>query len=171
MMFKCCDCGHMFKDGERKTILTDYGVHDGFYDTVAVCPVCNGSFEEVFQCKKCGEWLCENEIHEGWCEDCLKEQITYQSFFDYCEANRHENYLDIFVMDEFLDMDMPKKSSVEFHALMIDFYKKQVANVEWEQSVYGKARNPFINKCIRFVLEDDGSAGQGTQDNSCDFCE
>jgi len=156
---KCTDCGYVFDyedaGGVRENHYLD-GEYMG-YETFLVCPNCGGDFEDATDCCECGETFTENELYDGWCEKCLRETINYDTFFEYCEANKDENYLDIFVMQEFLDMDMPKHSSYDFHQLMIEVYKERVSWVTMypESKVY-----KFIDACIRFIMDDDGSIGR-----------
>ena len=155
---KCTDCGYVFDFEDRTVVKESHGFNDGFYETFSCCPNCGGDFEDAVECHECGEAFTENEIYgDKWCEKCLRETINYETFFEYCEANKDENYLDIFVMSEFLNMDMPKHSSYDFHQLMIEVYKERVswAKMYPETKVYD-----FLASCIRFIMDDDGSIGR-----------
>lgn len=154
---KCTACGYVFDFEDRTVVKESHGFDDGFYETFSCCPNCGGDFEDAADCCECGETFTENELYDGWCEKCLRETINYDTFFEYCEANRDEQYLDIFVMSEFLDMDMPKHSSYDFHHLMIEVYKERVswAKMYTETKVYD-----FLASCIRFIMDDDGSIGR-----------
>ena len=151
MMFKCCECGHLFEDGEQAVWTEAHG------EKWSGCPICNAGYEEVHQCKECGDWHTENELYDGWCEKCLRETINYDTFFEYCEANKDENYLDIFVMSEFLDMDMSEHSSYDFHQLMIKVYKERVS---WAKNHPTSLIDSFIVSCRRFIMDDDGEIGR-----------
>ena len=157
MMYRCCDCGNLFEEGEQAIWEEHHGLDSPPYEKWDGCPVCKGDYEEVRQCKECGDWHSDDELYDGWCENCLRETINYDTFFEYCEANKDENYLDIFVMSEFLNMDMPKHSSFDFHQLMIEVYKERVswAKMYPEAKVYD-----FLTSCIRFIMDDDGSIGR-----------
>ena len=154
---KCTDCGYVFDFEDRTVVKESHGFDDGFYETFSCCPNCGGDFEDAADCCECGETFTENELYSGWCEKCLRETINYDTFFEYCEMNKGENYLDIFVMAEFLDMDMPKHSSYDFHQLMIEVYKERIswAKMYPEIKVYD-----FLTSCIRFIMDDDGSIGR-----------
>ena len=160
-MYKCTECGHLFEDGEQAVWYENQGECHGVtaMERFSGCPVCKGDYEEVHQCKKCGDWHSEDELYDGWCEKCLRDTINYDTFFEYCEANKEEQYLDTFVMCYLLYCDeIPKYPSVEFHQLMIETYKRRVADA--------KSLNPylgdfdFLADCIRFVMDDDGSIGR-----------
>ena len=155
-MYRCENCGHLFEEGEQARWTEDHGEKwDG-------CPLCRGGYEEVRQCQECDEWYTEGELYAGWCEKCLRETINYDTFFEYCEANKDEQYLDIFVMSELLGgMDCPKHSSYEFHQLMVDEYQHRANLVRQCEKMFGKkAPDDFISACIRFIMDDDGSIGR-----------
>ena len=158
MMFKCCECGHLFEDGEQAIWYENQGECHGriAMEKFGGCPVCKGDYEEVHQCKECGDWHTEDELYEGWCEKCLRETINYDTFFEYCEANKDEQYLDIFVMSELLGgMDCPKNVSWDFHCLMGEVYRKEVKRAKESPALFG-----FLDACIRFIMDDDGSIGR-----------
>ena len=158
---KCTDCGYVFDYEERTVVKESHGFNDGFYETFSCCPNCGGDFEDAIECHECGEAFTEDEIYGGkWCEKCLRETINYDTFFEYCEANKDENYLDTFVMAEFLDMDMPKHSSYDFHQLMIRLYREKVEGIRIDINLFGKSHDEFLDACIRFIMDDDGSIGR-----------
>ena len=98
MMYRCCECGNLFEEGEQETGEERHGLDAPPYEKWSGCPVCNGGYEEVYQCDSCGDWHTEDELYDGWCEKCLRETINYDTFFEYCDANKDENYIDMFVM-------------------------------------------------------------------------
>ena len=159
---KCTDCGYVFDFEDRTVVKESHGFNDGFYETFSCCPNCGGDFEDAADCCECGETFTENELYEGWCEKCLRETINYDTFFDYCEANKDEQYLDTFVMCEILNCEyVPKFSSYEFHELMVETYKKRVKTSEEYQRLFGrKAQDCLLDRCIRFIMDDDGSIGR-----------
>lgn len=161
MMFKCCDCGNLFEEGEQAVWEEKHGFIDGPFEKWSGCPLCKSDYEEVHQCKECGDWHYEDELYDGWCEKCLRETINYDTFFEYCEANRDEQYLDIFVMSELLGgMDCPKNVSFEFHDLMVHEYKERVEQIKRDKQMFGKTYAEIIDACIRFIMDDDGSIGR-----------
>ena len=158
MMYKCCECGHLFEDGEQATWYENQGECHGriAMEKFGGCPICNGDYEEVHQCKECEEWHTEDELYSGWCEKCLRETINYDTFFEYCEANKDEQYLDIFVMSELLGgMDCPKNVSWDFHCLMGETYKKEVERAKASPELFD-----FLPACICFIMDDDGESGR-----------
>ena len=161
MMYRCCECGNLFEEGEQAVWEERHGLDTPPYEKFSGCPICKGDYEEVHQCKECGEWYTEDELYEGLCEKCLRETINYDTFFEYCEANKDEQYLDIFVMSELLGgMDCPKNVSYEFNELMVDTYKERVEQIKRDKQMFGKTYGEIIDACIRFIMDDDGSIGR-----------
>ena len=161
MMYRCCDCGNLFEEGEQAVWEETHGLDSPPYEKLSGCPVCRGDYEEVHQCRDCGDWHSEDELYDGWCEKCLRETINYDTFFEYCEANKDEQYLDTFVMCEILNCEyVPKYSSYEFHELMIKVYKERVESINRYKAMLGKAYSEIIDACIRFVMDDDGDSGR-----------
>ncbi len=163
-MYRCCECGNLFEEGEQAVWYENQGECHGVtaMERFSGCPVCKGDYEEVHQCKECGDWHSDDELYEGWCEKCLRETINYDTFFEYCEANNDEQYLDIFVMSELLGgMDCPKNVTSEFHNLMVKLYEHKVGFFKFFEGATGrKASNEFLPACIRFIMDDDGSIGR-----------
>ena len=158
---KCTDCGYVFDYEDRTVAKENHGFNDGFYETFSCCPNCGGDFEDAADCCECGETFTENELYDGWCEKCLRETINYDTFFEYCEANKDEQYLDIFVMSELLGgMDCPKNVSYEFHDLIVQEYKERVEQIKRDKAMFGETYAEIIDACIRFIMDDDGSIGR-----------
>ena len=154
---KCTDCGYVFDYEDRTVVKESHGFGDGFHETFSCCPNCGGDFEDAVECHECGEAFTEEEIYgDKWCEKCLRETINYDTFFEYCEANKDEQYLDIFVMSELLGgMDCPKNVSWDFHCLMGEVYRNEVKRAKESPALFG-----FLPSCIRFIMDDDGSIGR-----------
>ena len=159
---KCTSCNYVFDYEDRTVVKERHGFDDGFYETFSCCPNCGGDFEDAADCCECCETFTENELYSGWCEKCLRETINYDTFFEYCEANKDEQYLDIFVMSELLGgMDCPKNVSYDFHQLMIEVYKYKVNCIRIYEDLMHKASiDNFIDACIRFIMDDDGEIGR-----------
>ena len=167
MMYRCCNCGNLFEEGEQAVWEERHGFIDGPFEKWSGCPLCKSDYEEVHQCNECGDWHTENELYDGWCEKCLRETINYDTFFEYCEANKDEQYLDTFVMCEILNCEyVPKISSDEFHDLMVETYKRRAEEAalnDWVQGCIPESKrryDNFLSACIRFIMDDDGSIGR-----------
>ena len=162
MMYRCCECGHLFEEGEQAVWEETHGLDSPPYEKWSGCPVCKGDYEEVNQCKECGDWHTGDELYGGWCESCLRNTINYDTFFEYCEANKDDQYLDTFVMYYILNCEyVPKISSHEFHKLMVETYNKRVKTSEEYTRLFGrKADDCLLGSCIRFIMDDDGDSGR-----------
>ena len=158
---KCVDCGYEFDYEDRTVVKESHGFNDGFYETFSCCPNCGGDFEDAVECHECGEAFTEDEIYgDKWCEKCLRETINYDTFFEYCEANKEHRYLDIFVMNLCFDgMDVPSDTTEKFHNHLIELYKGMV---EMAQAVIavGVEDSRLLPACIRFIMDDDGYIGR-----------
>ena len=166
-MYRCTECGNLFEEGEQATWEERHGLDSPPYEKWSGCPICKGSYEEVNQCEVCGDWHTENELYDGWCEKCLRDTINYDTFFEYCEANKDEQYLDIFVMSELLGgMDCPKWISFDFHQLMIDTYKGRIEAIKAAITEEYRKCIDILPACIRFIMDDDGHSGR---ENYCEL--
>ena len=160
----CTDCGYVFDYEDAGGVRENHWLDGEYmgYETFLVCPNCGGDFEDAVECHECGEAFTEDEIYgDKWCEKCLRETINYDTFFEYCESNKGEQYLDIFVMSELLGgMDCPKNVSYEFHELMVGTYKARVDDIKSAMTASYKAVIDILPACIRFIMDDDGSIGR-----------
>lgn len=147
MTYKCLDCGCVFESYE------EWVEPHGEY--MKGCPNCQGAFEEAEECEYCGEYHLHEDLYDGMCAGCLQQEINYESFFEYCEDNREDHYLDDFVMAYLLDMNPVSAISCEFHDLMVKHYKDRVEAAKANPDFCG-----FLNYCIQFTLDDDGSTGR-----------
>jgi hypothetical protein len=152
----------VFDYEDRTVVKESHGFDDGFYETFSCCPNCGGDFEDAIECHECGEAFTEDEIYgDKWCENCLRKTINYDTFFEYCEANKDEQYLDTFVMCELLNCEyVPKYSSYEFHDLMVQVYNERVEQIKRDKAMFGKTYAEIIDACVRFIMDDDGSIGR-----------
>lgn len=72
--YQCHECDRRF---EEPDIITEtHGMIDGSCEKIGVCPYCKGYFEEVYQCKICGEWFTDGELTSGVCDDCIYQHDT-----------------------------------------------------------------------------------------------
>lgn len=74
-MYKCCECGAIFKEDEVAVWEEGRGEFWGVpcNETVTGCPVCKGDYDEVFKCKRCEEWHFKDELDDDLCELCRDE--------------------------------------------------------------------------------------------------
>ena len=74
MRYQCHECDRQF---EEPDIITEaHGITDGSCEKIGVCPYCKGYFEEMAQCRICGEYFTEDELSGGVCDECVYEKAT-----------------------------------------------------------------------------------------------
>lgn len=73
MWYKCDECGHIFEEGEQKTWEENIGECWGSpaYERNCGCPICEGTFEQVYPCVCCGELIVDSK--SGYCDECVKK--------------------------------------------------------------------------------------------------
>lgn len=63
-----CKCGEVF---DVPKIREDGGDRGEYF---AYCPACGGvDYAEAKRCRRCGDWVAEFEIDQGYCHSCLAE--------------------------------------------------------------------------------------------------
>ncbi|MCM1236789.1 MAG: hypothetical protein NC489_42475 [Ruminococcus flavefaciens] len=75
-MFICEDCGTVLHEDELRTersYISDYA--GGCYENITTCP-CGGDIEEAERCEMCGEYYKSEDLHDGVCIECLREEMT-----------------------------------------------------------------------------------------------
>ena len=72
--YQCHECDRRFE--EPDFITETHGLDTPPYEKIAVCPYCKGYFEEMYQCKICGEYFTVDELTSGVCDDCIYEHDT-----------------------------------------------------------------------------------------------
>lgn len=134
-MFKCANCGHIFDDGEAK-VTREY--HDeipgGFYEEFTSCPVCGGDYEETYHCEKCGGEFLWSELRGAYyCEDCLKDALTVDSFLEFAKyADGNSGESEVHTVEHFMmvwvygvsDKSF-SRSSKEFRELMTEKFNQK----------------------------------------------
>ena len=71
--YKCDRCGKEFD--ELDFVTEPHG------EKVVCCPYCHGWFEEVYECKICGEHYTEDELYGGVCDGCIYENVDLNKCF------------------------------------------------------------------------------------------
>lgn len=149
MSYKCCDCGHIFDDGEQRAVKEYHPEVDGTcYEEFFVCPVCGGGYEETIHCGICGGEFTKDELYCGVCEDCLSEAITYDNVLQYL-LDYH--LLGEFMFDTWFKSSVPKIISEELEVTLQEWFLRLKAN----DLLCGTSE--LLDKCREFVEEDDFS--------------
>lgn len=82
-MYICDDCGTVLDEDELRTersYISDY--MGGCYETITTCP-CGGNIEEAERCERCGEYYKPEDLRDGVCPDCLREEMTVDNAIKY----------------------------------------------------------------------------------------
>ena len=136
MMFKCCECGHLFEDGEQAIWYENQGECHGriAMEKFGGCPMCKGDYEEVHQCKECDEWHTEDELWGGYCFDCLKEKCTREIAIDYIVDIT--DYLEHFSFTVLFKIDPPKETSWELREILKEIVKEKAIEKELKDYIF-----------------------------------
>ena len=132
-MYKCYECGHIFEEGEQ-----NYS-GDGWNEPkTAICPVCGGAFGGANFCSRCGGQFLEDELTEGFCEDCVNGAIEEYSF-------DHITKLYLMASDE--------KEEVELNSFIVSMFSPSQIN---ELLLRELLKSDKIKKadCSHFVKSD-----------------
>lgn len=131
-----CKCGELF---DRPKVREDGGDKGEYF---AYCPACGGvDYAEAKRCRRCGDWVSEYEIEQGYCDLCLSE-IGYdeQVAWEFGEENKVDvpvNGLYAYLFNE-----------EEIDTILYEAAKKAINNNEhknyWRQDADAFAR--FIKK-------------------------
>ncbi len=134
----CVSCGNIFDECEAAV---DFEYHSevpgGAYERFTKCPCCGSDeIEESRACKKCGgAFLPDSLFGSYYCEECLKEALTFDSFLEFakdydknlCESELHtvEHFMLVWVYG--VSDNNIKGSSSDFRALMMAAFKNKAA--------------------------------------------
>lgn len=83
-MFICTDCGRLY---DEMPVHTEH--HDDYYSELVNSDCCcGGMIDEAKRCKVCGEYVTEDDIVEGVCEDCLHLEMKAKSVESFIDSYR-----------------------------------------------------------------------------------
>lgn len=98
-MYKCDDCGCVFDEpGTYWETVCNISEYDTAERECPCCPRCHSyQYDEVWECKICGEYYHEGETYcesgnKCYCEDCVIEAMTsdYDLFKQFLKLNKLE---------------------------------------------------------------------------------
>ena len=148
MAWKCCDCGHIFEDGEEKTVKEYHGEFNRNPEEFVACPVCGSTdVEKAKHCRSCGGTFLKEELNGGYyCDDCLKELIDYDAFREFATSGvNHSDYVDAmedFIFSEVFHVDTPSYSSSDLKAYCLEIYNREVE----KDTAPFQTRHDFLDK-------------------------
>lgn len=150
-MYKCLECGHIFDEGEWSVWSETHGFSDGRYEKQTGCPICRSAYEKTVSCKRCGGEYLEDELYDGWCEDCLRDAVTYDLFLEYLQET---NSLAQFMFVKFYGTGVPGGMNEKLLGALKDRYGR-MKNDDRIRGVF-----EFLTLCKEFVMDDDGDFGR-----------
>lgn len=151
MTYICLECGHIFDEGEQYSWQENHGFSDGLYENHEGCPLCHGGFEEAHKCQHCDSEYHESTLYEGWCEECLRDTLTYENCLKYLEDT---DALVEFMMVAFYQSSLPSKVSPKLQSLMHNQFLHQMTY----DAIHGTTS--FLKLCQRYIMDDDGNYGR-----------
>lgn len=120
MAYKCCNCGHIFEDGEQ------YRWEESHGERFSGCPVCKGGYAPTSPCKVCGSEKTERELYDGICLSCLREDVTMDVAIAYL---RDKKLLVNFVFYTIFNADEPTSANEKLEA-WCEFIVHEIATKE-----------------------------------------
>ena len=80
-MLKCKICGAIFHEDD----LEEKIIHGDYYtpaERILRCPCCGeNEVEEAKRCEHCGSYYTEDELTEGFCDECIEGYLTDRTRF------------------------------------------------------------------------------------------
>lgn len=72
-MLKCNNCGKVIEDD-------DLGYHTEPHGEILPNECfCGGNYEIAYPCKCCGDYFIEEELTNGYCNECLESEMTFEN--------------------------------------------------------------------------------------------
>ena len=136
MMYKCCECGHLFEEGEQAIWYENQGECHGrvAMEKFSGCPLCRGGYEEAHQCNGCGEWYTEGALFDGWCVECLKKMCTKENAVKYLSFMKGS--LVDFAFTVLFEIDPPKQTNAKFEVVIEEIVKLLATEHELKDYIF-----------------------------------
>lgn len=77
MLYKCEECGYVFEEGDEVRVREPHG------EAYNASPCCLSNFGEARKCSLCDEVFFEYDLSGDYCEDCLMNEVTYESALEF----------------------------------------------------------------------------------------
>lgn len=140
-MYICVECGKLIYDDDYSIWTEPHG------EQLEGCPYCHGDLEEAKQCKICGEYFAEEDIWSGFCPECAKNEIDYETALKYFKAN---NLLRDFFFVYYWQMCRiaPDGESEEVDNILLCAFD--------QKALYDKetGKTTFLEQLQEYILED-----------------
>ena len=143
-MYRCLDCGKAFENPREYSECIGSFWGDPAYQTFEECPYCCGDIEELVQCEICGGYVSEEDLTNGVCECCAREEIDFSSAFRYLtKTNRLRDFFLVWLWGIVKSVDAEKECKEIDRTLMAVFRHEEAENPEI-----------FKKKLQEYILED-----------------
>ena len=151
----CWNCKHTFEPEEIRWATEPHG------ERIACCPNCGDiDIEEAHYCKICGKPFCEDDLYYGICDECRNEKIRYDTFREFALDGAKER--DCSLLEEFLYeyefnfsySDVPSESHAELRKLLVGYYDKMVADIEYNNRRILDYEDKLLMPMIKQYLKD-----------------
>lgn len=145
-MYICWNCGSAFEEGEIKWAIEPHGEWTG------CCPHCGANdVEEAKFCHICGKPFCEDDLTYGFCDECLHEALTFDTFMEYgLYGFKHDQFslLEGFVfwcLYHLGEEYWPKATSIELREELIQKYVEKIKGATgWDKDYYQSDLEDFM---------------------------
>lgn len=136
----CTWCGEVIDYDDIRWEVEDTGEKWG------CCPYCHEDLTEAYACEKCGKPFDPETLINDWCEECLMDALTIESFRDFAVADFSETECSL--LEEFMLVkeygfdyaDVPNVSTIAFRDMLFDEYQRK-ANSNLRGDLEQKIRN------------------------------
>lgn len=122
-MYICVECGKIFEGVSAWT--------EPHGEQLCGCPYCRGAVEEAKECTICGEFHLEEDLTNGVCECCVREEIDFSSAFRYLtKTNRLREFFLVWLWGIVESVDTEKECKEIDRTLMAVFRHEEVKDPE-----------------------------------------
>lgn len=140
-MFICLDCGRLVDDNEVAIWTEPHG------EQVEGCPYCCGGLAEAHRCIICEEYHTEEELTNGICEHCEKNDFEYETALKYLvETGRLREFFLVWYWQ--VASDVTDDENQEFDNTLISIFN---AKVQEDKLTFTTA---FYSRLKEYIFDD-----------------
>lgn len=140
-MYFCVECGRLLEDHEYERWTEPHG------EQMEGCPYCYGALEEAYKCPICGEYFCEEDLTNGICQDCAKNDFEYKTALKYLvETGRLREFFLVWYWQ--VASDVTDKENQEFDNTLISIFN---AKVQEDKETF---RTTFYSQLKEYIFDD-----------------
>lgn len=140
-MYFCVECGRLLEDHEYESWTEPHG------EQMEGCPYCYGALEEAYKCPICGEYFREEDLTNGICEDCAKNDFEYKTALKYLvETGRLREFFLVWYWQ--VTDGVSDDENAEFDNTLISIFN---AKVQEDKETF---RTAFYSQLKEYILDD-----------------